>query len=130
MVGALDEALALRAQGVGRFAMGERGSRRPEGFDFGNSPVEIAGRDFSGETLIQTTSNGTRGILAADRASVVYAGGFLTADATATAIRAASPRDVALVPMGGSQRADEDEVCALYLRARLRGLTAAWQFSG
>lgn len=123
MVGSLEEALALRGDGVGRFAMGERNSLRPDGFDFGNSPVEIAHRDFSGETLIQTTSNGTRGVVAADRAAVVYAGGFLTADATAAAMLRRAPDEASLVPMGDSQRADEDELCALYLRARLRGLT-------
>ena len=70
MTGDLDAARRLRADGVGRLCIGERGSVRPEGFDFGNSPVEVAGVDFSGETVIQTTSNGTRGILAASGARI------------------------------------------------------------
>ena len=122
MCGDLDEALRLRTSGVGRYAMGERRSLRPEDFDFGNSPLEIAGRDFTGETLIQTTSNGTRGVLAALGAERVYAGAFVTADATAAAIAASGPAETTLVAMGDDARADEDELCALYLRARLNGL--------
>lgn len=121
--GSLEDALRLRAEGIGRFAMGERHSLRPEGFDFGNSPVEIAGIDFSGETLIQTTSNGTRGLIAAAGARRVYAGSFVTANATAAIIAASGERRIDLIAMGDSARTDEDELCALYLRARLSGLT-------
>lgn len=121
MTGDLQTARDLRDRGVGRYCIGERGGVRPEGFDFGNSPCEIADFDFSGETVIQTTSNGTRGVLAARDAACVYAGAFVTADATAAAILARRPRSVALVAMGDRARGDEDEMCALYLRSRLLG---------
>ena len=125
MVGDLDEARALRDQGVGRFCMGERGGDRPEGFDFGNSPAEIAEHRFDGVTLIQTTSNGTRGILAARKAKRIYAASFATARATAAAILGDPVLPVSLVAMGdpGPLQRDEDEVCALYLRALLCGRT-------
>ena len=77
--------------------------------------------DFSGETVIQTTSNGTRGVLAASGARRIYAGAMVTADATADVIRAAGPDRVSLVAMGDRNRAVEDELCALYLRSRLIG---------
>ena len=123
MVGNLDDALALRGAGVGRYCLGERGGDRPEGFDFGNSPPEVAAHRFDGEVLIQTTSNGTRGVLAARGAGRIYAGAFATATATARAIRARPLLPVTLVAMGdaGGLRRDEDEVCALYLRALLCG---------
>ncbi|MBI1407634.1 MAG: 2-phosphosulfolactate phosphatase [Caulobacter sp.] len=123
MVGDLDEALALRESGLGRYCMGERRGVRPDRFDFGNSPAEIAGRRFDGETLIQTTSNGTRGILAASRAARVYAGALVTAEATVRAVRSGAAAEVALVAMGEKDwvRTEEDDLCALYLRARLLG---------
>ncbi|MEM7057530.1 MAG: 2-phosphosulfolactate phosphatase [Pseudomonadota bacterium] len=125
MVGGLDQAKDLRAKGVGSICMGERGGDRPEGFDFGNSPVEITDVDFSGQTLIQTTSNGTRGVLAASGAQRVYAGAFASAQATVRAILANPILPISLVAMGdaGGLRRDEDEICALYLRALLLGLT-------
>ncbi|MEL7154214.1 MAG: 2-phosphosulfolactate phosphatase [Pseudomonadota bacterium] len=123
MVDDLEQAKALRAEGIGSRCLGERQGIAPEGFDFGNSPHEIRDVRFDGETLIQTTTNGTRGILAASQARRVYAGSFATASATAQAILSDAVLPVTLVAMGdgGHRRTDEDEVCALYLRALLNG---------
>lgn len=123
MVDDLDQARQLRAAGVGTRCLGERGGIAPEGFDFGNSPAEISAHRFEGEVLIQTTTNGTRGILAARNAQRIYAGSFVTAAATAQAILSDPVLPVTLVAMGdaGHRRTDEDEVCALYLRALLCG---------
>jgi 2-phosphosulfolactate phosphatase len=123
IVGDLETALDLRARGVGRYCLGERGGLRPDGFDFGNSPVEILDRQFDGETLIQTTSNGTKGLLAASGADAVYAGSLAIADATVEAVRSELQAEVHFIAMGADdvERAEEDELCALYMRARLAG---------
>ena len=123
MVDDLEEAKRMRAEGVGTRCLGERGGIAPEGFDFGNSPDEIRDVRFDGETLIQTTTNGTRGIAAAGNAKRVYAGSLVTAMATARAILADPELPVSLIAMGdsGVRRTDEDEICALYLRALLCG---------
>ncbi len=126
MVDDLAQATQLRAQGAGRYCMGERGGVKPEGFDFGNSPGEIAAADLAGAVLIQTTTNGTRGIAAAAAAGAerIYAGAFVTAEATVQALLAGPPEaPVTLVAMGYRNRirTDEDELCALYLRGRLEG---------
>ncbi len=126
MVEDLDRAVRLRAEGAGRYCMGERGGVKPDGFDFGNSPGEIAVADLAGAVLIQTTTNGTRGIAAAAAAGAdrIYAGAFVTAEATVQALLAGPPEaSVALVAMGYHDRirSDEDEFCALYLRGRLEG---------
>jgi 2-phosphosulfolactate phosphatase len=49
----------------------------------------------------------------------------VNAEATVQAILRAAPAIVTLVAMGreGKARADEDELCALYLRSRLEGRT-------
>jgi 2-phosphosulfolactate phosphatase len=124
MVDTLEKALALRSSGTGDYCIGERDSVKPPGFDFGNSPAELAGADVGGRTLIQTTSNGTPGINSAQGADQIYAGAFVTAEATVRAILHRKPGVVTLVAIGrsnGAIRADEDELCALYLRARLEG---------
>lgn len=46
---------------------GEVRGRPPEQFAFGNSPFEIDGVDFTGKTIIQRTSAGTQGVVAAAR---------------------------------------------------------------
>lgn len=126
MVGSVEEALALRGQGVGQVCMGEVNGLAPPGFDFGNSPRDISGTDFAGRAVIQRTSAGTQGIVAAaGRAERLYAASLVTARATARAL-AASER-ISLVAMGeaGRQRTDEDELCALHLRQLLSGKPGA-----
>lgn len=123
MVDDLDRAKELRAAGIGRYCIGERQGIKPPGFDFGNSPHEIEHVRFDGETVIQTTSNGTRGIVAAKKASRLYAGSFANAEATVRAILSKPVHHVVLVAMGQNDvfRTEEDELCAFYLRSRLMG---------
>jgi 2-phosphosulfolactate phosphatase len=102
--------------------MGEVRGEMPDGFDYGNSPFEIATVDFRGKTLIQRTSAGTQGIVAASvRAERLYAASLVTAEATARALLSGSPTQITLVSMGdnGRVRTDEDELTAIHLRNRL-----------
>src|ERR671937_2498559 len=60
----IEEARAL-AEAQGNAVLGgERKAVRIAGFDFGNSPIEYAGPPAA-ETLVLTTTNGTRLLLAA-----------------------------------------------------------------
>lgn len=58
---------------------GERRGAAVEGFDVGNSPIEIS--DFNGEVLVITTSNGTR--ILEGMKSKVLVGSFVNAAAVA-----------------------------------------------
>ena len=58
LVAEVEEALDLRAKGLGDLCVGEVEGTRPAGFDFGNSPYEIARADLRGKTLIQSTRAG------------------------------------------------------------------------
>jgi 2-phosphosulfolactate phosphatase len=123
MVGSVEEALALRTSGVGQLCMGEVEGLAPPGFDFGNSPFAIQAVDFTHQVIIQRTSAGTQGIVAAGRATRLYAASLVTAGATARALASGAPDRVTLVAMGkgGARRTDEDELCALHLRNLLEG---------
>jgi 2-phosphosulfolactate phosphatase len=123
MVRSVEEALALRETGIGQICMGEVRGRAPPGFDFGNSPFAISSVDFHGKTIIQRTSAGTQGIVAAGRAERLYAASLVTAEATVRAILSGSPDQISLVAMGdnGIKRTDEDELCAIHLGNRLEG---------
>ncbi len=123
MVAEPDEALALKARGLGDLCVGEVNGIQPEGFDFGNSPFEMAGADLEGKIVIQSTRAGTTGVAAATEASAVYTASFVVARATARAILRDNPSLVTIVAMGWNAdlRTDEDEQCALYLRNLLEG---------
>jgi 2-phosphosulfolactate phosphatase len=95
----------------------------PPGFDFGSSPFEVSQADLLGQTILQRTSAGTQGIVAAKQATRLYAGSLVTAKATASAVLRQSPAEATLAAMGpdGARRSDEDELCAIHLRNLLQG---------
>ena len=123
LVAEIEEAFDLKADGVGDILMGEVGGKKPEGFDYGNSPFELLGADLKGKTIIQSTRAGTVGVTNASGADLIYGGSLAVASATVRALKAHNPSKVTLVAMGseGIIRADEDEQCALYLRNLLQG---------
>ena len=123
LVAEVDEALDLKRRGLGELCMGEVGGIRPEGFDLGNSPFEVAGADVRGKTVIQSTRAGTVGVAAAGRARRIYVCSLVIARATSQAVLRDGPDLVTIVAMGleGRARTDEDEQCALYLRNLLQG---------
>jgi|SRR5262245_50255812 len=123
VVSSVEEALALRSAGVGQLCMGEVRGRAPSGFDLGNSPFSASQADVHGKTIIQRTSAGTQGVVAAKQALRLYAGALVTAKATARAILRHATDQVTLVAMGndGTTRADEDELCAMHVRNLLEG---------
>jgi 2-phosphosulfolactate phosphatase len=123
LVAEVEEALALRRQGSGDVLMGEVDGKRPEGFDYGNSPYEVSQVEFTGKSIVQSTRAGTVGVASASKAGAIYLGSFAVAAATVKAILADNPPLVWIVAMGdrGSRRADEDEHCALYLRNLMEG---------
>lgn len=122
-VAGVDEALALKRRHPEWILIGERGGRKVEGFDYGNSPSQLATEGMSGRTVVQTTSAGTQGLVAAIGAQEALAAALVNARATAEYLRARSPEMVSLVAMGngGVHRAEEDVICAEYIRAILVG---------
>jgi 2-phosphosulfolactate phosphatase len=55
---------------------GERGGVKIEGFDLGNSPAEYTRKAVQGKTVFFTTTNGTRAMMACERATRVLLGAF------------------------------------------------------
>ena len=123
LVADAEDALALHRRGVGDFLMGEVAGKRPDGFDFGNSPYEISQADLDGKTLVQSTRAGTVGVAAATKADTIYLGSLMVAQGTVDAILKDNPSVVSIIAMGdqGVVRSDEDEHCGIYLRNLLEG---------
>jgi 2-phosphosulfolactate phosphatase len=86
LVAGVDEAISLGRQMPGALVMGEEHGRRPEGFDLSNSPVAVSHADVAGRTLVQRTSAGTQGAVAAVGAEVLLAASLVCASATAAAV--------------------------------------------
>jgi 2-phosphosulfolactate phosphatase len=87
----VDEARALQS-GIMPDALlcGETGGLPPEGFDYGNSPVEFASLNLSGREVVMATSNGTRALARVASAPAVFVGCLLNrAQSCAAALAAA-----------------------------------------
>ncbi|MDD4143196.1 MAG: 2-phosphosulfolactate phosphatase [Prolixibacteraceae bacterium] len=119
----IEKAYQLKKENPEYLLIGERNEMKPHGFDFGNSPTHLLNARLNGKTIVHTTSSGTQGIAAADRADEIITGSFVNAGAVVRYIRQAEPETVSLVCMGYacSFPVDEDTLCAEYIRNELTG---------
>ena len=119
-VAEIEQARALRAELSDSVVGGERDAVRIDGFDVGASPREFL--EPRAETLILSTTNGTRTIVtAAERCDEVLIGSLLNLDAV---VRAATERgeDVAVICAGYKGAfAFDDAYCAGRLVQALEG---------
>lgn len=69
------------AKKTGRVLAGERGGETLEGFDVGNSPIDISNFNTDSKTLVLTTSNGTR--ILKNMHSTILIGCFINAETVA-----------------------------------------------
>ena len=124
--GEVDDARSLSAAAGGAALAGERLCVRIDGFDFGNSPREFADGPPKGETLVLTTTNGTRLLLAAAaRCDTVLVGSLLNLGAVVEAARAAGVDDVAVLCAGvKGELALDDAYCAGRIAEALGGEAA------
>ena len=99
--------------------IGERNGIILPGFDYGNSPSQIENIDFSGKTIIHTTSCGTQGIVKAINAKKIITGSLVNAKAIARYITKNKINEISLVALcrTGKLPADEDILCAKYIKS-------------
>jgi len=117
----VEEARAVAAAEGGAVLGGERKTMKIDGFDFGNSPREFL--EPAAETLVLTTTNGTRLLLAAAaRCQLVLVGSLLNLEAVADAAREKGVEDVAVLCAGvKGELALDDAYCAGRIAEALGG---------
>jgi 2-phosphosulfolactate phosphatase len=117
-VASIGEAASAEAD----FRVGERGSAKVAGFDFGNSPTEIQASEIPPDaTIALSTTNGTRIIEAAAGARAILTGAFVNAEGLAHYLSDGTYDDVVVVGCGWEgRRASEDEAAAGAILGRLR----------
>ena len=116
-------AYRLKEQNPSLILIGERDGVMLPGFDYGNSPSQIEKVDFSGKTVIHTTSAGTQGIANATGAEEIITGSLVNAKAIARYIKNSGYGDISLVCMGlnAKRPIEEDTLCANYIKSLLEG---------
>ncbi len=106
-VAEISEALAEKAANPAVLLAGERNGIRIGGkltggveFDFGNSPREMVDGKVRGQTLVSTTTNGTRAIRSCAKAGQVAIASFANLTATANWIETLNLENLVLVCSG------------------------------
>jgi 2-phosphosulfolactate phosphatase len=118
-VASVEEAASARTD----FRIGERGSAKVAGFDFGNSPTEILGSEIPpGSRIALSTTNGTRVVEAARGARTILTGAFVNAGILAEELTGGAHDGAEVVVIGcgwEGHRACEDEAAAGAILHRL-----------
>ncbi len=124
LVSGVQEAFDLRQNIPECLLSGEVDGYKIPGFDLGNSPSEITGKNFTGKRVIQRTSAGTQGVIRASNAQTVLTAALTNLSATVRYIKKLSPRKVTLIQTGlfpERGAGDEDVACADAIEAMLSG---------
>jgi 2-phosphosulfolactate phosphatase len=126
LVRQVEEALALREHEPRALLAGEVNGRQIPGFDFSNSPAEMARAQVDGRLIIQRTGAGTRGAVSAVHATRLLVCSLVNARATAAyagQLAEETGEVISLYPTATIADEDgfpnEDEFCADYIAALL-----------
>jgi 2-phosphosulfolactate phosphatase len=124
----IEEALALRAHEPSAMLAGEVNGRKISGFDFSNSPAEMAQAKVRGRLIIQRTGAGTLGAVSAVNAERLLTCSLVNARATAAYAGKLAKElggEITLYPTASLpdefDDPNEDDYCADYLAALLLG---------
>lgn len=110
----IEDAFSLKKQNPDFLLMGEDEGIKIEGFDYGNSPFLIDKADLNGKTLIQRTSNGTKGAVNNLQAKKLITAAFTNANATFEYIKNSGIEDITFV-ITNDYKGSEDIALADYI---------------
>jgi len=130
LVSEVDEAFRLKNSNPELLLVGEVDGIQVPGFDFGNSPSEIAKNNFSGKTIVQRTTAGTQGVARAIHAKTILTAALTNISATVHLIEALNPTNVTLIQTGlfpDRGWGDEDVACADAIEMMLLGEEVKWE---
>ncbi|PIE83647.1 MAG: 2-phosphosulfolactate phosphatase [Candidatus Contendobacter odensis] len=96
-----------------RLLVGERGGKKLDGFDLGNSPAECTAERVAGKRLFMSTTNGTRALERVRQVPILLTASLTNRDAVTRFLLDKQPRTVWIIAAGwhGSFSL-EDTLCA------------------
>jgi 2-phosphosulfolactate phosphatase len=109
-VSTIEEAEAYRKKGY--IAGAERMGKIVDGFKYGNSPYSYMGDEIKGQTIVLTTTNGTKAINLAAKTHKVIVGALVNLDAVIAYLKEGK-EDILLLASGWQGKFNlEDSICA------------------
>lgn len=122
-VSSIEDAYKFKKERPDYILIGERNGIVPKSFDYGNSPAEIEKVDFTSKTVILTTTLGTQAITRITNADEIITGSFVNASAIIRYIKKSKYKTLTFVCTNGSDKRNEDYMCAKYLKSCIEGKT-------
>ena len=91
---------AIRWQSDKKLMLGERGGKKIEGFDLGNSPLSVTNKLVNGKRLFMSTTNGTKSLHKVQHAKHLFAMGLPNRKAVAEKIISLKSENVLILGSG------------------------------
>ena len=91
---------AIKWKADERLMLGERGGKKIEGFDLGNSPLSVTKKVVNGKRLFMSTTNGTKSLKKVQHAKHLFAMGLLNRKAVAEKIISLKSENVLILGSG------------------------------
>lgn len=80
--------------------VGERGGKKLDGFDLGNSPLGVSSEKVRGKTVFMSTTNGTRSLHRVRKSKSLYTMALPNRSAIAERLKSDNPKEVWIVGSG------------------------------
>jgi len=91
---------AIKWQAEKRLMLGERGGKKIEGFDLGNSPLSVTKKIVNGKRLFMSTTNGTKALQKVKNAKHLFAMGLPNRKAVAKKIISLKGENILILGSG------------------------------
>ena len=91
---------AIKWHAEKRLMLGERGGKKIEGFDLGNSPLSVTKKVVNGKRLFMSTTNGTKSLQKVQNANHLFAMGLPNRKAVAEKIISLKSENVLILGSG------------------------------
>lgn len=111
-----EEAFSMKRKNPNVILIGEERGIKVDGFNFGNSPSEIASQNLKGRVLVHRTSSGIQALVSATHASELIFGSFVTCSAIIKYIKSRKDNNLSIVSVDS-----EDLIFAKYLESSMKG---------
>lgn len=121
LTNSIEHALELKSNYAKPILIGERNGVQVPGFDYGNSPTAIQNKDFSGCTVIHTTTAGTKGVMDQPEKNEVVVGSFVNKNALLKHIKENEIEIINLYCTAPPDWGNEDLLFAAHFKKLLKG---------
>ena len=108
---------------------GERFCKKIEGYDLGSSPEEMSNADLKGRTILSSTTNGSKMVVASSGSSLVVMGSFCNVSSVVNFFSDKN-YNISIVCSGRlGEQVIEDDICAEYIKHKFETSNEVFRLS-